>query len=317
VALTQAIPEHLGALPFAASLFVFGMPHGAADGAIAWWWAHARKKPRWHWAGLLAAYTLAIALTILLLVTWPAATLAGFLLIAVLHFGLAAARLYRWDSRVSGVLTAGVIVLFPFATQPVATQEVFSSVASILGQPEFPRIYVQFFAALGIASAGGMLAILVARALSARGLPAGDILWHLALLCLVLLSHVMLPPLMAVGIWFLIWHAAPELLRVARQSRPDSNALGAIVHGHVLSLPLLVPTLLAIAIAVRLGGSPSSLADLARWSIIAYAAVTPGHVVFQETIAVASSTAGFTAASLTPRTGRSPWGRVRGRPPAA
>jgi Brp/Blh family beta-carotene 15,15'-monooxygenase len=285
MAIAHAIPDWLNALPFIASLFAFGMPHGAADGAVAWRWARARSASRRVWIGFVAAYTLVIALTIAALIARPALALLVFLLLSVLHFGLAADRMYRSDNRVSGVLTAGVVVLLPFATQPRTTREIFSDAAALLGDAPFPMAYAQLLAGAACTSVVGLLIHSTARAIAAQRITTAATVRPLALLGAASVTHLFLPPLMGVGIWFLLWHAAPELLRVARESRPGLRTRAAIAHGHALSLPLLIPTLVALACTIGLAGSVETARDLALWSIIAYAAVTPGHVLFQEAAA--------------------------------
>lgn len=285
MAFVKMIPDWLIALPFAVSLFVFGMPHGAADGAVAWWWAQRRGYPRWSWLGFVAIYTLVIVLTILYLVARPAFVLAVFLLVSVLHFGLAAARLYRSHNRISGVLTAAVIVLLPFATQPDATQKVFSDIAALFGQPGFSQLSIDFFGVTGVAAAAALLGLSIKWVITARDETRASAMRLLALLFLISLTHVLLPPLMGVGIWFLLWHAIPELLCVARCSQPNFSVLRAIVHGHLLSAPLLVPTVAALVFMVGADASYNTLRDIALCVIAAYAVVTPGHFAFQEAIA--------------------------------
>lgn len=285
MAFVQAIPEWLSALPFAVSLFAFGMPHGAADGAVAWWWARRSSHPRWSWLGLLAIYTFVIALTIMCLIARPAFALALFLLVSVLHFGLSAARLYRSHNRISGVLIAAVVVLLPFATQPDATQKVFSDIAALFGQPGFSPRLSDLFGVIGVSAAAALLGLSIKWATTPRDETKANAMRLLALLCLVSLTHVVLPPLMGVGIWFLLWHAMPELLRVARCSQPNFSALRAIVHGHLLSAPLLVPTVAVLVFMVGADASYNTLRDIAIWVIAAYAVVTPGHFAFQEAIA--------------------------------
>jgi len=281
---TLAMPEWINGLPFAASLIVFGMPHGATDGVIGWWWAQGRRRPMIEFAAFLIVYSVIIALSISLLLAAPVAAFAGFLLLSMVHFGVASRRLFPHRDLLSGVLTAGVIVALPFSVKPSATRDVFTRVSDVFNGSPFPVSIAAGFGVLGVLCAAWLTTLCAVRLLNPERHAASETLIHIGVLAAVVASHATLPPLLSVGLWFLIWHAIPETLRIGRARRPSPNPLAAAARGHALSLPFLLPTLAVVFATASADGFTGSLADLGIVAIAAYAAVTPGHVVFQETI---------------------------------
>ena len=279
----MTLPFWIIGLPFAASLLICGMPHGAADGAL----IHRAAKrltsaaPARITAGAVFLYTLAIAAAAAAFAAAPAPYLAAFLLVAVLHFAAAATRLERLRPHPprfpEALAVSAAVVLLPFALQPDAAADVFSRAAALAGGPAFPRPFVAAAGALGA------LGALAAAALAARRRDG----IALARAAAVVISHALLHPLLAVGLWFFLWHALPETLRVGRElaRRDDLFPPAAFLRTHAASLPLLVPTLLAIAAALLALGVPTTIQSLAIAAIAAYAVVTPPHALLQELLA--------------------------------
>jgi Brp/Blh family beta-carotene 15,15'-monooxygenase len=282
----HAIPTWLSALPFALSLIAFGMPHGAADGVIAWRYAEQTCRPMRSLAVVLGVYSSLIAAFVALLLLSPAAALSVFIAFSVLHFGFAASRLYVWDDRITGTLLAGAVVLLPFAIHPEATREVFANASHLVGGDGFGQHFVDGFAAAAVVCSGSLLLVCLARALRLNRIAARAVLMPLALLTLAFMSHLVLPPLMAVGLWFLAWHAIPETIAVGRLDGSAASGIVAASRAHVMSLPLLLPTLAALAIASTATDAHDSVRGIAILALVAYAAVTPAHAIFQETIRV-------------------------------
>lgn len=253
--------------PFMVALLVFGMPHGAADWAVA-----ARLGGRrgfvdrlrgfWWYLAMMAACTLFLA--------WqPGVATLLFLALTVFHFGMADSTAVRADDDgpvVRWCLVSGrglLLLATAFASDAEAAWAPFGAIAAAAPwgasswMPDLPAL--RAVALVGAAS-GAAIAVTgcVARALRGKALPAAlDLAEHGLVAALASLAD----PLFAVGCFFLGVHAFRHTRRLACtrvvvEPPPAPRSLvRRLVRIHVLSLPLMWMTALCLwPLCVMLGG---------------------------------------------------------------
>lgn len=273
----HGIPLWLTALPFAVSLVFCGMPHGAID-----WHANRQLWKTNTRAGSLLSflpYTVICGVCAAVLFAAPVAYLCVFLLLTLLHFGRADARIRTGLASatiletVRGVTRAAAVVALPFAFQPAATAEAIARVSALAGGPA--TLPVGVTAIFGVLGAIGIGVWLLDAALMSRDESPLARLLPIA----VIATSAVLPPLFSVGVWFLLWHAMRECIVLGGE---PSRPLRSVAKTHLRSLPLMVPTL---ALAVALGiytDAPASILGVAVVTLTLYAIFTPAHHLLQE-----------------------------------
>ena len=278
--------------PFLVALVVFGMPHGAADWAVA-----ARLSGRMGFGTRLAGFAgyLALMAASVGAIMWqPGASALLFLLLTVFHFGMADATAVHADddgplARWGLVLGRGLLLLATaFATHPAEAWEPFARIGDALspwaasawqpGLAELQRLAMVGVAVGGVLAAGSALArIRVGHAREA----ACDLLEH----GLVAAMAVTADPLFAVGCYFLAVHAfrhsrrlacTREVIGPATVGPTRAGLASRLLRVHVLSLPLMCPTALCLSVLCLLIGG-SGARTLADASIAFYMITTLPH----------------------------------------
>ncbi|MBM4100191.1 MAG: hypothetical protein FJ260_09615 [Planctomycetes bacterium] len=277
--------------PFVAALLAFGMPHGAADWAVA-----ARLAPRGGVVGRLGGFAWYLALmaaSLAAIALQPSLSALLFLALTVFHFGMADATAVRADddgpvARWGLVLGRGLLLLSTaFAVQPAEAWAPFARIGAALSpwdagwQPDLATL--QRLAVLG-AVTGGLLALLSAAARVRAG-HARQAVLDLVEHALVATVAAFADPLFAVGSFFLCVHAFRHSRRLActhviidpAAGSAGITSLGArLLRVHVLSLPLMWPTAACLAVLCwRLGGSDAR--TIADASIAFYMVTTLPH----------------------------------------
>ncbi|MDX1625338.1 MAG: Brp/Blh family beta-carotene 15,15'-dioxygenase [Wenzhouxiangellaceae bacterium] len=208
----RAIPVADQLLLVAAPIALLGVLHGGADP-----WAgdavFSSISRRWRRAAFLGAY---LGITIAVLACWalaPVATLVGFLLISILHFGEQDARSFRLDPEPLSLSVLGAIpVLGPSLAHPEAVGTIFAWLVG--AEPASAAALLRGLAppltAVWCVGAGLLVArVALERSADARALVVG----------IVLLSALMVaaPPLIAFAFYFCLLHSAGHLLDLARR----------------------------------------------------------------------------------------------------
>jgi len=288
--------------PFVIALFVFGMPHGCAD-----WVVSARLSGRvglWSkicgFTGYLGQMLACLALMALL----PGAAALMFLCLTMFHFGMADATAVGADkdgfvARWGLALGRGMLLLSTaFAAHPIAAWAPFEQIGIALSSwqhgaasawmptPEQMRP----LALIGVA-AGVVFALASALARWRRGharAAVADLVEH----ALVALMAALADPLFAVGIFFFGVHAFRHTRRLActrniiapshtnthiiAKPYTTNNFFARLIRVHVVSLPLLWPTIpCMIPLCLLLGGFHAH--SLAVASIAFYMITTLPH----------------------------------------
>ena len=320
--IAPGLSKRFASLPFLASLLIFGMPHGAID----LWVLKQLGSHRWRTAigWPLAIYTAGGVATLVLLLSLPRATLIAFLFLAAVHWGRADVwevqdvvadmgggdkgesdegesdegesdegesdegderpppSLWSW---IAAVGRGGILLATPLHFQTAATIAIFDRLLTLIGGQPMPAVG-DFAAEAFYASVLAMgLTVLVQLA---RG-DVGSAVQHASESSIVIGALAVLDPLFGVGLYFWWWHALRQCRRLVDHPMLQlgvGNRVVSIAWLHVMSLPLLLPTLLGFGITAwsLCGGY-----DAAAWAtllIAAFAILTPSHHVLIERLPV-------------------------------
>ena len=275
------VPGWIQYLPFAASLVLFGLPHGAVDHLVPSRLAGRNADGR----SVLAVVLLYVVLSSLCLALWFVAPVAAFVLfvcVTVFHWGagdLHALLFFGPDGlggmgRASRVLLlllrGGLPMLIPLLFFPDAYREVATAAAGLFGA-DATALSGVFSPAYRISVGTALAAVALLFLLRAAGELAGErrALLPVALETLLLFAFfAAVPPVLAVGLYFTLWHAPRHVARLVlldsagarylRAGRPVC-ALARFARQAapltVLALALLVGLYLAVPRATEDPGS--------------------------------------------------------------
>ncbi|MEM6454353.1 MAG: Brp/Blh family beta-carotene 15,15'-dioxygenase [Acidobacteriota bacterium] len=273
------LPAQLVALAIGVALL--GVPHGALDHRLGRDLLAPRLGRAWgvvFGLGYLALGALVVALWI----AFPAATLAGFLLLSAVHFGLGDVRrdgagpgMYALEVLARGALP----IALPIVAHRAEVARVFDWLIGAQAATATPRLLD------GVGDAALILApalIAVAGRHAHRWLRDGatasrDVLLELAALAAILL---LAPPLIGFLVYFCVWHSARHTLETIAQSMPARLDLGLVRFARAAA-PLSLATLAFAGAAwfgLRAGGTAADPA-LVRVVFIGLAALTLPHML--------------------------------------
>lgn len=258
LAVLAPAPTRTAAVPLAVVGALVGVPHGAVDHLIPWWWASSgqaggpgtgRRGPLT--LGLFAlAYAGVAALALTALLVAPTAALVAFLALSALHFGRAevatsaeragrptpGGRAEHPVSVAHGLVVVGLLVW----ARPDQTDPLLRPLSPWLAD-----------ASVRSRSAGLVLVAAVVVTGLAVLLRAGRRV-EAAELGLLAVTFAVAPPLAAFGVYFGAWHAlrhTGRLLDLARRRRGDTGHpdLGWGPSGALLARAAALPTAGALA----------------------------------------------------------------------
>lgn len=260
-----------GALPVAVVGALLGVPHGAVDHLVPWWWgAHGDgrhqtgpavpgpatvRRTLWGLGSFVAAYAAVAALALVALLRCPTPTLLVFFVLSAAHFGrgevvTAAERAGRPIPRMS----ADRVVAAAFGTavvgqllwaRPAQTNPLLRPLSPWLADAALRSRTVGLLA-VAVVVALGLVVLLRAR----RRLEAAE-------LALVAATFAVAPPLAAFGVYFGAWHAVRHtgrLLDLARSRRrePGGPGTGWWPAGRLLLRSAALPTTAALTTVLAL-----------------------------------------------------------------
>lgn len=275
------------AVPWLVSLVVVGLPHGAADLAIARRLGGTAAAVR-----LFAGYIAVMGLVFAGFVLFPIPLVLIFTAVSIWHFGMAHAdgqsppiASVWWRRMLAAIARGAPVIGVPMACFPAETSAVVSRLLA-LSAGDAADVWL---APAGVRTAGGCLVAsavvaLLFETILDRRVPGA---LRRSLATLVDLAPIAAlgattDPLFSVGLYFLCWHAWRHLWLLAplvAAIRPTNPAaLGrAVLRLHLAALPLLLPTWAAL-LGVWWSLSPHhSPRDLAILSLAVYLVVTPSH----------------------------------------
>lgn len=289
-----AVPPAWRYLPLAASVVVIGLPHGAVDWAALPRAVTGRLDARWV-AVVIGVYTVAGGAYIAGWFLVPVAAAIVFIALTWFHWGqgelyplvalLGADHLdARWQRALTVAVRGGVPMVVPMVAFPGRYRAVVTSFVAPFGGrvTVWPGPVARL--AIGVAFAALTLVTLAAGYRAATGrrawaIDAGEtgLLWTFFLV---------VPPVLAVGLYFCFWHSARHVARVLTL---DATARPALERGRLtpalgrFAREATLPTVGALGICWllwRAAPDPSStVAGVVAVYLVAIAVVTLPHVI--------------------------------------
>ncbi len=293
-----ALPSEVRYFPLVASVLVLGLPHGALDHLTLF----RARGTRPSVGGLLAfgvgylvlggAYALAWFLA-------PAAAFASFILLTWFHWGqgdvwpLVAFSdgeypATRRQRALTAVVRGGLPMVVPLVGFPERYRSVAETVVGLFDPgaaaalsgafaPGVPSLVGLGFGLVTLVSLGSGLASSGATPAWLLDATETGLLW---------LFFLVVPPVLAVGLYFSVWHSLRHLVRLAALDAPDRSAprsgVGAVPVSNVVrdAVPLTVAAVgFLIALAVLVPTRPASVPEFAGVYLVLLAALTLPHVV--------------------------------------
>ncbi len=281
--------------PFALGLILLGLPHGAMDHLVG---PHLERRPL-AWSSLARFIAWYLALTLLYLAFWrvlPLAALAVFLVLSWLHWGQGDydyLRLFEGRARPGSppgigliwLVRGGLPILLPVLAFPATFAHVGTGLTRWYGGVAVPVPGHD-------AVRGGLTALLVLTALCLwRSWKQDETARHRGFwrdggeLLLLVLLFWRVPPILAVGTYFCLWHSARH---IGRLMLADPATLALLVRGKMgesvwrtvlQSLPMTAGALLLLGglYAVQHRHGAASLPGLVFLYLSLIAALTVPH----------------------------------------
>ena len=278
--------------PFAVSLFIVGLPHGALDLQLL-----RQLIPRHRRSASIAYMCRYLFMMFAMAATLfyrPVFMICLFGLMSSWHFGTA-----DWSYRVSGqhrtkkhfwIISRGLFVIsLPLWWHPQPSAAVIERLAEILGrQQSFNPDLVASISATALAACVVCYGVAVRRERDTRVL-----LQDLSESAAIFASAALLDPMFFVGLYFLVWHSWKHMGQLDKFGSWVSRTwAGRVYELHVASLPLLFPSLVLIfALAGRQTGGLTSM-NLALSGILFFIIVTLPHHLLVDCMLAEMSKAG-------------------------
>lgn len=285
------VPSALQYAPFVLSLVVFGLPHGAIDHLVPSRLGLAARP-----TGVIAVVAIYLLLGALVLTAWhfaPGPAFVGFVLLTWAHWGqgdlftaVAIDGLERASqaTRASFLLARGGIpMLVPLIAHPGDYRGVLAATTSVLPTSTVSHLDPVFGAGFRITVAVGLAIVTVVAALLVRRGAAGRARTTVAETLLLVAYFAVVPPILAVGLYFCLWHALQHIVRLQLLDPRSARALrnGRVVPALVRFARAAAPlTLVALALLVVLAlatGVRQGPADLLGTYLVLISALTLPH----------------------------------------
>jgi Brp/Blh family beta-carotene 15,15'-monooxygenase len=288
LAAVATVPLRLQFLPLVASAVVLGIPHGALD-HVAVARASGRPVDRRSLAVVGALYAGLGGATLAAWLVAPVAAFAVFILVTWLHWGqgdryslvafTGGSHLVSRGQHALAVAARGALpMLVPLAVAPDQYRLVARACVSLF-DPGAAAALDPAFAPSARAAAGALVAGLVVAhlAVGRRRSPAPHRDWRRDAGETLLLAayFVVVPPILAVGWYFAVWHAARHVARLVALD-PGGDLRRFAVDAAPLSAVALA---LLAGVAVAVPHPPGDLAALAGAYLVLLSALTVPHTV--------------------------------------
>lgn len=216
---TLPLPLQVGLLAFFVA--VAGLPHGALDLAL----LRGMGATGLRLVGALGLYLLLAGLVLASFAFFPVATLAGFLAVAAVHFGLGDTETLQGGRRVIEALArGGLSILAPAYFHPRETGDLF---AQLCGQGSDAAAHqLADFLGSGLGLFGGILlvAACLVRLLGGDGAHRVANRWAAAEMMLTFAIFALWPPLSAFLLYFCGIHSVRHLADLAASRHPQEGA---------------------------------------------------------------------------------------------
>ena len=285
-------------LPFLVSFVIFGMPHGAMD-----WVVNQRlndSKGAVAGAVTFLWYLALMAGSALLLAVAPTFAVAAFFGLTILHWGLGDLEATNpippgaFD-RVLAIGSRGLIILgTAFAFDPMGS---WSPFALLVSDGIIPANLVNAAGSIGIGAliTGGLGSLLWGVRRWLRGDRRGATLDVLES-AFIVMAIGLTDPLFGIGVYFLGTHSFRHSLVLAGSTRVLGRNAGSkpltrsLAMVHLLSMPLMVPTLIILLVWCWLKFDGIDAAGLTATMLGFFLITTLPHHVLGRRLARESST---------------------------
>jgi Brp/Blh family beta-carotene 15,15'-monooxygenase len=291
---SASVPVWARYLPLAASLLVFGLPHGAVDHLAPARAAGERPDLRWL-LGVGGVYLLLGGAYTALWIIAPAVSAVFFVALTWFHWGQG--DLYALEAfggshlggrlhRAATILVRGGLpMLVPLLRFPEQYRQVIDAWVALFGgrvdaawvtAPE-PRL------ALGVGFAALTLGTLAAGRLRSEG---SEREWRrdTAETGLLWAFFLLVPPIFAIGVYFCVWHSLRHIGRLAgvdpasRAAFAERGTVGALLRTGRDALPLTAVSIAMIAGVVVIVGVDTDPRTLTALYLVFIAVLTLPHV---------------------------------------
>ncbi|MAI12054.1 MAG: hypothetical protein CBD27_10010 [Rhodospirillaceae bacterium TMED167] len=267
----DVLVSNLGPVNLAALLAIafIGLPHGAADGAIAGHLGYTSRLS--STLKFFSAYSALAALVVLFWLVFPTIALMGFLAISIIHFGLDAARIEKGVLRWLQVFAHGCAIIVGISQSH--KEEVHHIYTFLIGNDVAPVwIMIDLLSSLFIV----VLVVYVWQAIIDPG-------WRLSFIELMVLMVIFsqLPPLASFALYFCGLHSVRHFQSVWRSLRLSLPL-------RTICLQIAGVTILSWALGVLMIwiGMVHATADviLIRVIFIGLAALTVPHMILVDVL---------------------------------
>jgi Brp/Blh family beta-carotene 15,15'-monooxygenase len=270
----------LAFVPFALSVPVLGLPHGAVDELVPYWMG---ELDLYRSVGaVFALYFPLMAAYVLSWLAFPVPSLVFFLGLTVYHWGQGdlfhlldrgASHLQsRFEKSLGLAVRGSVPVLAPMLFFPDRYAEAAGFVAGSAGLSSLPSLGYLY---AGSAALG--LTLFYAGYLVASKEWSADLGLDLSELGVLWLGFALVPPVLSVGLYYVVWHSLRHSERLLDiQGRSTSGRSLAVLHGQAVPMVLLSLPLLAVMYLV-LPVSGFGLRELLGFFLVVISVLTLPH----------------------------------------
>lgn len=294
-------------LPLLLSVVLLGLPHGALDHLVptrlGWAWAQSLRR--------VLLYNLVYAgLSALLMLAWPTLPVLAFwafLVVSLLHWGqgdlhfleasLGRTRDGWWSAPLTVIARGSLPILVPLLVFPDWFQRLLTGAASIFGTDApnafLPGVWPGWLTA-------GALLVLAGYVLDTfRSSPRP--LLELSEAGLLLLLFTTVPPPLAIGSYFTLWHSWRHLGRLHVLFHPSGAAGSAVATGRFVLLFIPITVLALLLLGGLYAWAAPRISDVERFAALylaLIAALTGPHallVALMDLKSVRSTTAAQSA----------------------
>lgn len=238
------------AVPLAMTGALLGLPHGAVDHLVPWWWDGGRSAPRRALVLVTGGYALAAGAAAAVLLLAPAPMLALALALSAVHFGRG--EVVAWAERAGRPLPRSSADLLPCAAHGLAVVGLLLWRDPGATDPWLRPLSPSFADAALTSRTAGLVLVCVAVVAATGGLVLRRRTREAGELVLVAAVFAVAPPLAAFGAYFGLWHAVRHtgrLLDLARAAGGEARWRPAVIR---LARAAALPTVCALAAVAAL-----------------------------------------------------------------
>ncbi len=294
------VPTWVQFIPLGASLVVFGLPHGAVDHLIV---ARLMGYPTGRrLIGLIVAAYLALAAGYLAIwASTPAVAFVLFIALTWYHRGqgdLATLLTVengsylrtRTQRGLTLIVRGGLPMLIPLLSAPDAYRDVATDSIGVF-QPDAAR-YVDWAFDDGVRLATGIvfaLFVLGALLITDRGPTSAERpVWlaNVADTVLLVFFFLIVPPILAIGIYFCCWHSTRHIARMIQLGVGSASPLqdghigmGLLRFGRAAALPTIAALALLAGLGVGVPYTPDGLSGLTGLYLVGLSLLTLPHTL--------------------------------------